>query len=275
MKNFQAHKTAAIAATLIPAFAACTDKSVPAKPNFLVILLDDSGFSDFGCYGGSIPTPNIDALAENGVRMSQMYNCARSCPTRASLLTGLYPQQAGVGHMVGNDKSKISPSYQNFLNNSCVTLGEVMRDNGYFTAMVGKWHVGQNQGATPWGRGFDRSLNAAAGGFYYPNDPKAEIFLDGEKIKKGDPRFKEDWYSTDLWTEYANKFIDEATQKKQPFMVYLAYNGPHFPLQAPAEEIAKFKGKFSQGWDVRRQETYKRQLEMNLCNSFCLSSFPY
>ena len=255
---------AAATVTLIPTLAIAVDKSTPTKPNFVVILLDDSGFADFGCYGGLIPTPNIDALAEKGVRMSQMYNCARSCPTRASLLTGLYPQQAGVGHMVGSDKGKISSAYQGYLNNNCVTLGEVMRENGYYTAMVGKWHVGQNQGATPWGRGFDHVLNAAAGGFYYENDPKAEIYLNGEKIEKGDLRFKKDWYSTDLWTEYANQFISEAAEKRQPFMVYLAYNAPHFPLQAPVEDVVQFKGKFSKGWDVLRREAYERQLKMNL-----------
>ncbi len=248
----------------LPAIAAVSCATDTAPPNFLVILIDDSGFADFGCYGGLIPTPNIDALAQQGVRMSQMYNCARSCPTRASLLTGLYPQQAGVGHMVGSDKSHISPAYQGYLNNNCVTIGEVMRDNGYFTAMVGKWHVGQEEGATPWGRGFDRSLNSVAGGFYYRKHPRADLYLDGKKIEKDDPRFDENYYTTDLYTEYANKFIDEAAQKKQPFMVYLCYNAPHFPLQAPEEDIAAFKGQFNKGWDVMRQEIYDRQLKMNL-----------
>ena len=264
MKNIHLHATAALAAAFVPVLAADADKTVSVTPNFLIILIDDAGFADFGCYGSLIPTPNIDALAEKGIRMSQMYNCARSCPTRASLLTGLYPQQAGIGHMTGNDRSNISRAYQGYLNNNCVTIGEVMHDNGYYTAMVGKWHVGQGQGVTPWGRGFDHSLNAVAGGFYFGNDPKADIFLDGVKIEKGDPRFKDNWYSTDVWTEYANKFIDEATQKKQPFMVYLAYNAPHFPLQAPEEDVASFKGKFSKGWDILRQEAYERQQELNL-----------
>ncbi len=245
--------------------AASAISGVPAKPNFIVILLDDSGFADLGCYGGIIPTPNIDNLARNGVRMSGMYNCARSCPTRASLLTGLYPQQAGIGHMVGGSAKDAGPSYQGYLNKNCVTLGEVMRAGGYFTAMSGKWHVGQKQGVTPWKRGFDRSINAVAGGFYYAKDPKAEIYLDGELLKNDDPRLPGDnWYTTDVWTQYANTFINEAVDKEKPFMLYLAYNAPHFPLQAPKEAIAMFKGKFAMGWDRMRQEIYQRQLKINL-----------
>jgi len=234
------------------------------KPNFVVVLIDDVGYADFSCYGGAIPTPNIDNLAQNGVRMSQMYNCARSCPTRASLLTGLYPQQAGVGHMVGNDRSKESSNaYQDYLNNNCVTLAEVMNANDYFTAMVGKWHVGQFQGVTPKNRGFMRSLSSPAGGFYFAGK-KSQLYLNGVNIENEDPRLPTNWYSTDLWTQFGLQFIDEAILAKKPFMLYLAHNAAHFPLQAPAEDIARFKGKFSKGWDVLRQECYQRQLESNL-----------
>jgi arylsulfatase len=235
----------------------------PAKPNFVVILVDDVGFADFSCYGGAIPTPNIDKLAQNGVRMSQMYNCARSCPTRASLLTGLYPQQAGVGDMTADLSKESSYSYQGYLNNNCVTLAEVMNSNGYFTAMVGKWHVGQAKGVTPKSRGFMRSLNAPAGGFYFA-DSKATLFIDGKKIENNDERLPKNWYSTDLWTQFGLQFIDEAINNKKPFMLYLAHNAAHFPLQAPKEDIDRYKGKFSKGWDILRQECYQRQLEFNL-----------
>lgn len=236
-----------------------------SKPNFVVILLDDMGFADLSCYGGPVPTPNIDKLAERGVRMSQMYNCARSCPTRASLLTGLYPQQAGIGHMTEDISAKAgSNSYQGYLNNNCVTIAEVMSANGYYTAMTGKWHVGQGKGVTPFRRGFSHALHSAAGGFYFYDDPKSVVFLDDKKIDNNDPRLPEKWYSTDLWTTYAMKYIGEAKEEKKPFMIYLAYNGAHFPLQAPESDVAKFKGKFNKGWGEIRNEVYQRQLEMNL-----------
>ena len=142
--------------------AICAGASAATKPNILVILVDDMGFSDVGCYGSEIPTPNLDALAKNGLRFTQFYNTGRCCPTRAALLTGVYSHQAGVGHMVNNQKA---PGYVGHLNDSCVTMAEVLRPAGYFTAMSGKWHVGFEQGVTPKTRGFDRSLCAAAGGF--------------------------------------------------------------------------------------------------------------
>jgi arylsulfatase len=235
------------------------------KPNFVIILLDDMGFADLSCYGGPIPTPNIDRLAKGGVRMSQMYNCARSCPTRASLLTGLYPQQAGVGHMV-YDRSKEagSNSYQGYLNNSCVTLAEVMSENGYYTAMAGKWHVGHHKGVTPISRGFEHALHSANGGFYFYNDPKAIMYIDDKQVKSNDSRLPAQWYSTDLLTTYAMKYAGQAKQQAKPFMLYLSYNGAHFPLQAPENLIRKFKGKFKKGWSETRNEIYKRQLKMNL-----------
>lgn len=235
------------------------------KPNFVVILLDDMGFADFSCYGGPIPTPNIDRLAQHGVRMSQMYNCARSCPTRASLLTGLYPQQAGIGHMV-DDKSKLagSDAYQGYLNNSCVTIAEVMAANGYFTAMAGKWHVGQHKGITPLKRGFQHALHSANGGFYFSNDPKAVYFLDDDRLSQNDPRLQKKWYSTDLLTNFTMKYAGDAQKENKPFMIYLAYNGAHFPLQAPDSLIQGFKGKFSKGWTAIRNDVYKRQMKMNL-----------
>ena len=118
-----------------------------AKPNIIVILVDDMGFADLSCYGSEIPTPNLDALAKNGVRFRQFYNTGRCCPTRAALLTGLYSHQAGVGHMT-DDKGL--PGYSGRLNDQCVTMAEVLKPAGYFTAMTGKWHVGQNLGVVPW-----------------------------------------------------------------------------------------------------------------------------
>lgn len=238
--------------------------AVENKPNIVVILVDDMGFSDIGCYGSEIPTPNLDALAAGGVRFTQFYNTGRCCPTRASLLTGLYPHQAGVGHMT-DDKGV--PGYQGRLNDSCVTIAEVLKPVGYFTAMSGKWHVGQNYGVTPWGRGFDRSLNAAAGGFYYPESEKAKLFLNGEEIANNDPRLPQNWYSTDLWTTFGLKFIDEALAEKKPFYLHLCHNAPHFPLQAPAEEIAKFRGKYKIGWGAVRDRRYAKMIEMGIIDA--------
>ncbi len=232
-----------------------------AKPNIIVILVDDMGFSDIGCYGSEIPTPNLDALAANGLRFTQFYNTGRCCPTRAALLTGLYSHQAGIGHMTTDDGV---PGYRGRLNDSCVTFAEVLKPAGYFTVMVGKWHVGQNHGVTPWGRGFERSLNAAAGGFYFPGSEKAQLFLNGESIENDDPRLPKDWYSTDLWTTAGLKFIDEAVAAKQPFFLYLAHNAPHFPLQAPAEDIARFRGQYKAGWSTISEQRLKRQIEMGL-----------
>ena len=233
----------------------------PAKPNIVVILVDDMGFSDLGCYGSEIPTPNLDQLAAAGVRFTRFYNGARCCPTRASLLTGLYPHQSGIGHMV-DDKG--APGYRGRLNDQCVTLAEVLRPAGYFTIMSGKWHLGQDFGVAPWTRGFERSLNAAAGGFYFPDSPRTELFLNGEKIAPRGGKLPEDWYVTDLWTDFAIRFVDEALAAKKPFYLHLCHNAPHFPLQAPPEDIAKFRGTYKAGWDKLRVQRHAKQVELGI-----------
>jgi arylsulfatase A-like enzyme len=235
----------------------------PAKPNIIVILVDDMGFSDLGCYGSEIPTPNLDALSAGGLKYTQFYNTSRCCPTRASLLTGLYSHQAGVGNMMNNERQ---PGYEGRLNDQCVTIPEVLKTAGYFTAQTGKWHVGQEQGVTPWSRGFDRSLNSPAGGFYFSDSTagKASLFLNGKAIENNDPRLPEKWYSTDLWTLFGNKFIDEALAEKKPFYLHLCHIAPHFPLQAPAEEIAKFRGRYQQGWDQLRASRHAKQIELGI-----------
>jgi arylsulfatase A-like enzyme len=235
--------------------------SLKAQPNIVVILVDDMGFSDIGCYGGEIPTPNLDRLAAGGLRFTQFYNTGRCCPTRASLLTGLYSHQAGIGHMT---EDQGVPGYAGHLNDRCVTLAEVLRGAGYFTTMAGKWHVGQNHGVTPWGRGFERSLNAPAGGFYLPDSARAQLFLNGKSVPSRGGELPQDWYSTDLWTDVGLKFIDEARAAKKPFFLYLPHNAPHFPLQAPAEDIARFRGKYKAGWDKLRAERYARQQKIGL-----------
>jgi arylsulfatase len=243
-----------------------------SRPNILVILVDDMGFSDIGCFGSEIPTPNLDRLAADGLRFTQFYNTGRCCPTRASILTGLYPHQAGIGHMTEDDHV---PGYRGRLNDSCVTIAEVLRRAGYFTAMSGKWHVGQNHGVVPWGRGFERSLNSPAGGFYFPEGKTNRLWLNGKGLADNSPELPRNWYTTDLYAEYALKFIDEAAAAKKPFFVYLAFNAPHFPLQAPAGEIAKFRGKYKIGWDKLRESRHARQKELGVVDkAWALSPRP-
>ena len=240
---------------------AAAEVSPPTRPNIVVILVDDMGFSDLGCTGGEIPTPHLDALATEGLTFTRFYNTGRCCPTRASLLTGLYPHQAGVGYMT-NDEGL--PGYRGRLGDGCVTIAESLRDAGYFTCMAGKWHVGQNHGVAPWNRGFLRSLNPAAGGFYQAGSPRYELSLDGAAIAADDPRLPPNWYSTDLWTEFGLRFIDDARAVRKPFFLYLAHNAPHFPLQAPAEEIERFRATYAAGWDALAARRFERQVAAGL-----------
>lgn len=230
--------------------------SATGQPNVLLILADDMGYSDIGCFGSEIRTPNIDALAARGVRFSQFYNAARCCPSRASLLTGLYPHQTGLGHMV---RDRGAPSYQGYLNGSCVTLGEMLRDAGYFTGYAGKWHVGGFWDRSPrimaqWRyddpthpipthRGFDLFYGSLAGGGYFnPTVHDQDHLIETP----------EDFYSTDAWTDAALRIMDQAGAAKKPFFVHVCYNAPHWPLHAPAEDIERYRGRYADGWDVLR-----------------------
>ena len=212
------------------------------RPNLVVILADDMGFSDIGCYGSEIPTPNLDRLAADGLRFTQFYVTPRCSPTRAALLTGLYPHQAGMGWL----DNKVEPDSRGFhgrLLPRCVTIAEVLREAGYFTAMTGKWHLGQQNGTPPWERGFMRSLNSRYGEVYFPKEadrPGTEVlYLNGREIPKDSPELGKDWYSTDLFVDWGLKFIDEALAEKKPFFLYVAQGAVHFPLRAPAEAIAR------------------------------------
>ncbi len=257
----------AILLLVLPGASPAAEAPTPAaKPNLIVILADDLGYSDLGCYGSEIPTPNLDALAKDGLRFTQFYNTSRCCPSRAAILTGLYSHEAGVGHMIADDKL---PGYVGHLNDSCVTLAQVLRPAGYFTAMAGKWHVGgENFRVTPWQRGFERGLVSVRGGFYFADKNAAEkqngtngaLWLDGRNIPDDSPELPPHWYTTDLYTQYGLKFIDEAVAARKPFFLYLAYNAPHYPLQAPAEDIARFRhGIYTNGWDKLREARYQRQ----------------
>ena len=243
------------------------DNPPKSRPNVVLIMADDMGWSDIGSYGGEIPTPNLDALAKNGLRFSQFYNNARCCPTRASLLTGLYSHQAGIGQMAEDPEHPEAfhwgtPGYQGFLNRHCVTIAEALKTNGYHTYMTGKWHVGMHgQEKWPLQRGFDRyyGLLAGATSYFKPQGGRG-LTLDNQKL---DPPTDPNYYTTDAFTDYAIKFIQEQ-KDKNPFFLYLAFNAPHWPLHAKPADIAKFKGKYNAGWDVIRQQRLTRQETMGL-----------
>src|SRR5215469_8191134 len=241
--------------------------AVTARTNIVVVLVDDMGFSDIGPYGGEVPTPNLDRLAAEGVRFTQFYNAARCSPTRASLLTGLYPHQAGMGWLDSMVEPK-SRGIHGRLLPRCVTIAEVLRDAGYFTAMAGKWHLGQQHATVPWTRGFDRSLNSRFGEVYFPKEmdkPGTEVlYLNGDEMPKDSPVFGQDWYSTDLFTEWGLKFIDEARAQDKPFFLYLAQGAVHFPLRAPREIIEKYRGRYTPGWDALRERRHAKQVELGL-----------
>ena len=228
-------------------------------PNIILIMGDDMGYSDLGCYGGEINTPTLDQLAADGLRFTQFYNTARCCPTRASLLTGLYPQQAGIGHMMGD---RGTPAYQGDLSQQAVTIAEVLKGAGYSTYMSGKWHVTpyiiENPDKKNWPRqrGFDKffGMISGAGSLY---DPRS-LAEDNEYVA---PR--EGFYCTTDFTNYALECIEEH-ETDNPFFLYLSYTAAHWPMHAPAEDIATYKGKYDDGWDQLRERRYDRMKTMGL-----------
>ncbi len=230
------------------------------RPNIVLIMADDMGYSDIGCYGGEIETPNLDRLAANGLRFTQFYNTARCCPTRASLLTGLYSHQAGIGHMVGD---KGYPAYQGYLNDRCVTIAEVLKTAGYQTLMTGKWHVGNKRGYWPLDRGFERfyGSNTSTGSYFeiHKDSYDRRLILDDKEVEP-----PEKWYATDAYTDYAIDFIEAACGEDRPFFLYTAYTAPHWPLHALPEDIAKYRGKYRKGWDELRSERHRRMIELGI-----------
>jgi len=228
------------------------------KPNIIIVLADDLGFSDLGCFGGEIKTPNLDNLAKSGLRMTQMYNSARCCPSRASLLTGLYPHQTGMGLMSGNFPDRPA-GYSGFRNTGNVTIAEVLKNAGYFTAMAGKWHLG-NQ-ANPVDRGFDEYYGLLGGFNSFWNPAVYKRLPQGRSVHN---YAEGTFYATNVITDYAVDFVNEANKRRQPLFLYLAYNAPHFPLHAPREVTDKYMQVYMKGWDRIRDERWKRVARMNL-----------
>lgn len=228
------------------------------RPNIIVILSDDMGYSDIGCFGSEIATPNLDKLAENGIRMSQFYNNARCCPTRASLLTGLYPHMAGIGWMTGTNMNL--PGYQGELNDHCLTIAQVLKPAGYDTYALGKWHVAANlkddgpKQNWPLQRGFDQ---------YFGIIPGAANYFNPKGLTVGNTNIKADknFYLTDAISDTSAKYIRQQALKKvkNPFFMYVAYTAAHWPLQAKQKDIKKYEDRYLTGWDNLRKERYAKQ----------------
>ena len=233
------------------------------QPNIILIMADDMGYSDVGCYGGEIETPNIDRLALNGLRFRQFYNTSRCCPTRASLLTGLYSHQAGVGWMMQDQGLE---GYRGDLNQNCVTIAQVLKQTGYATYMSGKWHVtrfGKPEGPKnnwPLQRGFDRFFGVIGGSNSYFN-PRGLTY--GNKEVQYIP---EDFYFSDAISDHALRFINEhrQAQANKPFFLYVSYTAPHWPLHALPEDIQKYQGRYNQGWDALRAARHKRMIDLGV-----------
>ncbi len=238
MRHLHGTVLIALAAAVVLSAGKPAARAADPRPNIVVILVDDMGFSDLGCYGGEIVTPNLDRLAARGLRFTQFYNTAKCSPTRATLLTGLYHPEVGVAAL-----------------RDCMTLGEAMRRAGYFTIMTGKWHLGSQ----PVDRGFDRYFGHLSGA--------TNFFTGDNTFRLGREPFRvpaTGFYTTDAMTDYAIRFLNEAAAAKRPFLLYVAFNAPHYPLQAPKEEVQKYRGKYMIGWDKLRRQRHRRQLEMGL-----------
>lgn len=258
-----------IAALLLAtgAFAQTKPQKKQTRPNIIIILADDMGFSDIGCYGSEIPTPNIDKLGAQGIKLTQFYNGARCCPSRASLLTGLFPHQTGIGHMSEELENPGASDwgvdgYKGYLNKNCVTIAEVLKQAGYHTYMSGKWHVGMaTKDRWPMQRGFEKFIGILPGGSSHLKPiPYRGITYGNNEMVFTAPK---GYYDTDFYTQNAINFINDQKDDK-PFFLYMAHTAPHWPLQAKQEDIAKFEHKYDIGWDSVRAARWNRQIKMGL-----------
>lgn len=255
-------------------------KNIPSRPNIIIILADDMGYSDLGCYGSEINTPNLDQLAKTGVRFTQFYNCARCCPTRASLLTGQYPQSVGIRSMGVN------------LNMNAPTIAEVLKLNGYHTGMTGKWHLSltkplankeehlrwlahqTDQGSFsplenyPCNRGFEEHYGIIWGVINY-FDPFSLVHNE-----KPITKVPSDFYMTDFITQKSIDLIDQFSKDDKPFFLYVAHTAPHWPLQARPGDIAKYKDVYKEGWEVLRSKRYQRMIDLKLIDQETYSLPP-
>ena len=250
-----------------------------SRPNILLIMSDDMGYSDIGCYGSEIHTPNLDRMAANGLRFTQFYNGARCCPTRASLLTGLYAHQTGVGHMLGD---RGLPGYQNGLNRECVTIAEALSTSGYRTYMSGKWHVTTHVSPEgpkdnwPLQRGFEKFYGTiiGAGSFFDPNTLcRQNTFI----TPVNDPQYTpETYYYTDAITDNAIRFLEDHQKESatEPFFMYVSYTAAHWPMHALPEDMKKYEGRYDLGYDFIRRSRFERMKQLGVIAKDAKMSAP-
>ncbi|HKG06510.1 MAG TPA: arylsulfatase [Pedobacter sp.] len=256
-----------------------TNQKKETRPNIILILADDLGYSDLGCYGGEVKTPNLDWLAGEGIRFKRFYNTSRCCPSRAALLTGLYNHNAGIGEMT-TDRNQ--DGYRGAITSNTVTIAEVLKDAGYSTAMAGKWHISNTiEQASPkaqldWlnhktsyplfspvqqyptNRGFEKFFGTIWG---------VVDFFDPFSLVSGTTPIKDvpaNYYHTDAINDTASAYIKEFNKGDKPFFLYVAHNAPHWPLQAPLEDIKKYESTYKAGWDAIRQARYNRMVKSGL-----------
>jgi arylsulfatase A-like enzyme len=256
-----------VAALAAPAIASAAD--TPRPPNIVVILGDDLGFADIGAFGSEIKTPNLDALANDGVRFANFYTHASCSPTRSLLLTGVDTHLNGLGNM----DEWTAPNqwgvdgYEGYLNNRVATLPQLLKDAGYHTYMVGKWHLGKAPAQIPAARGFERdfSLLEGAGSYWDMTNftaasPQSVFTEDGRYLR----RLPEDYYATKTYTDKLIGFIDANHGDGKPFFAYVAHQAPHDPYHLPREWRNRHVGEYDKGWDAVRQERLKRQIELGI-----------
>lgn len=252
----------------------------PSRPNIIYIMADDMGYSDIGCYGGEVNTPNLDQLAANGIKLRSFYNNARCCPTRASLLTGRFPHQVGMGLMVTTPPASYEPgNYQGFLDPRYATVAELLKNEGYHTYMSGKWHVGERPEHWPRKRGFDHYFGLISGASSYyeilPQEKsKRHVVLEDKDYDIP----QEGFYMTDAFTDHAMEYLETEKKRKDaaPFFLYLAYTAPHFPIHSPDEAlIARYEKIYARGWDTIRKERYAKMKKLGLVDaSYHLTERP-
>ncbi len=230
--------------------------SADQKPNILLIVADDLGYSDLGCFGGEIKTPHLDSLAARGVRLTQFYNTGRCCPSRGTIMTGQYPHRIGLGHMTRNLNQR---GYQGHIADEAITVAQILQQGGYRTFLSGKWHLGTED---PTKSGFEE---------FYGTLVSAKTFWDVDHFTRLPASRathtypKGEFYGTDALGDYAIDFMRKGRQNpEQPWFLYLAFNAPHFPLHAPKEEILKYADRYHVGWDQIRQERLARMKELGI-----------
>lgn len=237
------------------------------RPNILLIVADDMGFSDPGAYGGEISTPNIDALAAEGLQFTNFHVAATCSPTRAMLMTGVTSHKVGMGNMkeIMADNQKGQPGYETWLNDQAVTLPTLLRDAGYRTYMAGKWHLGSRPESLPGARGFQRSVALLESG---ADNWEAKHYLPAGTatwVEDDQPiRLPDDFYSSFFYADKLIEYLSSEPDSEQPFFAYLAFQAVHAPHHAPAEYVERYADTYVEGWDVIRQRRYDRMTAMGV-----------